>query len=586
MSEENTDGSPKKKLMFVRSTPFENARLGSRKVEEDSATLRRLKAGRRTPKDKSKQLKEIASKTANLWQKARQGYSLGKFSKLNKTINKRRYGIDIEDKGLFVEKGTYIIHPNNIIYVGFTYILAMVILYAATFLPYQLAFHGDKDHFWTVTLVRALYAFDMVISFFVAYFDERLLLVINKKKIARNYLKSWFFLDLFTIVPFEFFVITNGTLSELNRRNMISLIVTLKLVKALWNRSLKNIISALSMYIRINIVFQRLILFMLVLIILCHLTSCLYYLVISFAVNQGDEPLLASSSSTQTASDTELDIYLKAFLWTFQTATTAGFGSSEMRTSTERIFAMIWMCFGVAFTTFLAGNIQQRAMESLSQNDTLRLKLATLQEFSSYVDLSDPLKYRVGKYFELSHQEMRNLTLLKNQNLLDELPFPIKAPLVFFIIANLIERLPRCISKDPIIVAKLAKHLRAYSITTGEMLYGHGDYAEEIFILISGTLVQLSDSGAIVSVFTKGDVVGLHDMLERKKFRRGSAKAKEECTVFGLHFHIVNELCRAHPNFLDKLRKLNAKYLNQTNTHFGTTTVSYTHLTLPTIYSV
>eukprot|EP01017_Pseudomicrothorax_dubius_P044387 TRINITY_DN7498_c0_g1_i3.p1 TRINITY_DN7498_c0_g1~~TRINITY_DN7498_c0_g1_i3.p1 ORF type:complete len:147 (-),score=18.35 TRINITY_DN7498_c0_g1_i3:60-500(-) len=142
MNSDNAERTPKKKVIVIRTTPFEHGRLGSRKIEKSSGDIKKLKTVRKIPKDKmneGKGLKEIASKTANLWQKARQGFSLGKFTKLNKTINKRRYGIDIDDKGSHIEKGSFVIHPNNFLYTGFTYILAVIILYAVTILPYELS---------------------------------------------------------------------------------------------------------------------------------------------------------------------------------------------------------------------------------------------------------------------------------------------------------------------------------------------------------------------------------------------------------------------------------------------------------------
>jgi len=44
--------------------------------------------------------------------------------------------------------------------------------------------------------------------------------------------------------------------------------------------------------------------------------------------------------------------------WAFQTLTTVGYGDVTGNTSGERVFAFVWMVFGVAFYSFTIGNLQ------------------------------------------------------------------------------------------------------------------------------------------------------------------------------------------------------------------------------------
>lgn len=45
---------------------------------------------------------------------------------------------------------------------------------------------------------------DIVLTFFSAYYDSRDELVLNRRKIACKYFKSWFFLDLLMVTPISF----------------------------------------------------------------------------------------------------------------------------------------------------------------------------------------------------------------------------------------------------------------------------------------------------------------------------------------------------------------------------------------------
>ena len=77
---------------------------------------------------------------------------------------------------------------------------------AAIFTPWQLAFVEDETVMWTIlnAIIDFSFLIDIIITFFTAYFDEKLMhLVTDKKVIAKKYLKFWFWMDLLSIIPFD-----------------------------------------------------------------------------------------------------------------------------------------------------------------------------------------------------------------------------------------------------------------------------------------------------------------------------------------------------------------------------------------------
>jgi len=84
-------------------------------------------------------------------------------------------------------------------------IISVNLIYTALFIPYTVAF---IENVGTALLVigyisDALWLIDIVITFFIAYEDKEDNLVMNKKKIAINYLTGWFLIDVVSIFPFE-----------------------------------------------------------------------------------------------------------------------------------------------------------------------------------------------------------------------------------------------------------------------------------------------------------------------------------------------------------------------------------------------
>jgi Ion transport protein len=85
----------------------------------------------------------------------------------------------------------------------------MILIFTAVTTPLQLAFSDSDNLTWTVInyIVDSIFLIDIVLSFFSAYEGEdEGELEHNHCKIALRYIKSWFFIDVMTIVPISEFL--------------------------------------------------------------------------------------------------------------------------------------------------------------------------------------------------------------------------------------------------------------------------------------------------------------------------------------------------------------------------------------------
>jgi potassium channel len=81
-----------------------------------------------------------------------------------------------------------------------------LLIYTATFLPYRTAFFDDDPDglFEFETLIDVLFFLDVYMNFVVAYIDKNTgFIEVNPRKIAKNYITSWFLLDLSACIPFQ-----------------------------------------------------------------------------------------------------------------------------------------------------------------------------------------------------------------------------------------------------------------------------------------------------------------------------------------------------------------------------------------------
>ena len=102
----------------------------------------------------------------------------------------------------------------------------------------------------------------------------------NRKIIAIAYLKSWFFIDTIAIIPFEAFLGGSGMnevvrLARIGRLyKLIKLTKLLRVFKIVKDRS--KFLKYVQDMLQLGYGFERLIFFVLVFLIMCHIVSCLW----------------------------------------------------------------------------------------------------------------------------------------------------------------------------------------------------------------------------------------------------------------------------------------------------------------------
>ena len=167
-------------------------------------------------------------------------------------------------------------------------------MYTATLVPYRTIFIEEEDNtspfFYLDMLVDILYFTDLILNFLMAYEDADKKLETRLKKIAANYFKSWFFLDLVSCIPFQYLKVDDmssedgfgnlGKILKLPRMyKMIKILRLFKLVRLMkYSRSIKKILQAFKM----NNGIKRMITVTITMLFLVHLMGCIFFLVAKF----------------------------------------------------------------------------------------------------------------------------------------------------------------------------------------------------------------------------------------------------------------------------------------------------------------
>ena len=99
----------------------------------------------------------------------------------------------------------YAIKPTDPHRLRWDAMMLVMVSWSSLYVPYDAAFRPEKPAGWVSWTLDTLFYADIVLNFFTGY-DKGYIQIMEKGKIVRHYLKTWFFVDLLATVDWEIVV--------------------------------------------------------------------------------------------------------------------------------------------------------------------------------------------------------------------------------------------------------------------------------------------------------------------------------------------------------------------------------------------
>jgi len=101
----------------------------------------------------------------------------------------------------------WLLFPDDVVKAYWDLGMLFLLVISAVTEPYKLAVVEDSDLEtvgWQTLdwLVLVCFSVDLLVNFFTAYFDQQTL-VVNRFRIAKHYLRTWFIVDFLSCFPFD-----------------------------------------------------------------------------------------------------------------------------------------------------------------------------------------------------------------------------------------------------------------------------------------------------------------------------------------------------------------------------------------------
>jgi hypothetical protein len=359
--------------------------------------------------------------------------------------------------------------------------LFSIIIYSCVVLPYRIAFaEDDVDSPLDVIFDICLWL-DIALSFFSAYIDSDENVIKNHKKIVKTYIKSWFFIDLISVLPISYFYSSSGNAAKFNNLTrfgkiprlyrIVRLTKLMRMLRLIKRGGVNRLTKFFMEKLKINANIERLIFFIIGFIMLNHLSACIWYFVAKLQDMSPDCWVVRLGY----IDSTNFEIYIISFYWTLTTVTTVGYGDINAGTTPERLYNLLIMSCGVLMYSFAIGALSSIVSsfdaKTREMNTKLQILASIKKEFNLNQDIYDKVR-KVIKYDSSKNQKDK-------MNFLAELPNKLRIELSQGLQDKVIKNLYFFKDQPEDFTAYVAPLLKPVKFTQNDYLYKTGDTIDE-----------------------------------------------------------------------------------------------------------
>lgn len=193
--------------------------------------------------------------------------------------------------------------------------------------------------------------------------------------------------------------------------------------------------------------YERLLFFVVILLLAIHLAACFWLTAASFKSDQSLGDLSETPTDSKNAKNPqelykgtwvskfltkdndELNLYVVAVYWAVQTVTTVGYGDVSTMNSTERLLCSLMMLTGVVAFSFADGAFMSIILNNDQQMMEFKENMLTLEKLYEEYKLPLDLYIRIKKF--ISYSKDTGFTEL--QSFLDDLPVKLKTEVSLYV---------------------------------------------------------------------------------------------------------------------------------------------------------
>ena len=338
------------------------------------------------------------------------------------------------------------------------FIQILLLAYVAIVVPYRIGFDKEtlfmSSWFWFDAVVDLYFVTDLVVSFRTAFFNANGALKYKPGEIARNYLKTWFLIDMVSCLPVNYvgyleesagdknsglhMIVVNSThhtatttAGSSGGSRTVRLLRLLRLFKLLRLARVKRIIARYEAEYHALVSSLKVIKMMTTLLVIGHWLCCAWFFAGSTEssyVGPDGAPLQGwverHFSGKSTAGD--YTQYGVAMYWSMMTMTTVGYGDISPETEYEYWFVTVAMLMGGFVFGMIIGYLGNLSKDS-NPEESLRVQSTSLLNAFVIRQEKNPELLRRIRNFKAHHDSVQ--TSMDTYRMMQSMPYDLAVEL-------------------------------------------------------------------------------------------------------------------------------------------------------------
>ncbi|XP_055685727.1 potassium voltage-gated channel subfamily H member 7 isoform X4 [Lutzomyia longipalpis] len=465
--------------------------------------------------------------------------------------------------------GHWVIHPCSSF--RFYWDLCMLLLLVANLIILPVAisfFNDDLSTRWIAfnCLSDTIFLIDIVVNFRTGIMqqDNAEQVILDPKIIAKNYLKTWFFLDLISSIPLDYiFLIFNQDFSEsfqiLHAGRALRILRLAKLLSLVRLLRLSRLVRYVSQweevyFLNMASVFMRIFNLICMMLLIGHWSGCLQFLV----------PMLQGFPSNSWVAINELQeaYWLEQYSWALFKAMShmlcIGYGRFPPQSLTDMWLTMLSMISGATCYALFLGHATNLIQSLDSSRRQYREKVKQVEEYMAYRKLPRDMRQRITEYFEHRYQGK----FFDEELILGELSEKLREDVINYNCRSLVASVPFFANADANFVSDVVTKLKYEVFQPGDIIIKEGTIGTKMYFIQEGVVDIVMANGEVATSLSDGSYFGEICLLTNAR-RVASVRAETYCNLFSLSVDHFNCVLDQYPLMRKTMETVAAERLNK-----------------------
>ena len=445
-----------------------------------------------------------------------------------------------------------------------------LVIFLAAVLPYRICFVLEWNFGFAITdfLIDLFFLMDIVLNFFTCYIDREGEIIGSYYLIARHYSRSWLLPDLISSIPFDWLVFGfNFTPPSLQNSRYSRYVDALRLFRLLRVARLYRYVNRWEEHFAFfssNVL--RLLYVLALVIFFAHWNGCVQYLLATFEAEWVYDPVgnnrtlifHPDSWVARLQAENTLD-ERNAWAWSFFIAFAQILCSSTGLKDPKREVELWGYLFSLTMGSGLYGFFIASLTTAISEADAsakdYRTKLDMVNQYMRHSQLPLPLRMKLRTYFELRFPSKRSFDEV---GILSEISSSLRQEVTLHKCRGVLSLLQVVDSTTTgrTLAGALSQQLERVVYVAGDTIIRHGDEAEAMYFVSSGSVEVVSPTGETLAVLGASSFFGEMALLNPDGRSLASVIVKSYCEGYCLSRNAYGRLVHSYPAFKDLIESV------------------------------